>query len=198
MRRPDSGCPACGPELLAFLQQSPERLQRWQALPRRQLKRGDCLLRAGEVAPALWLVEAGLLRGHFLDADGRERIHAFYPELQWLGLPGAAQPSPYTLEALERSQLVVLTPAELRDWQAQWPGIGELLWQALAVQVRRLTERQQQWLMLDASARYLGFLRDEPSLARRLKLKDVASYLGLTNVALSRIRRRLGAAQMGD
>ncbi|MDC8772503.1 Crp/Fnr family transcriptional regulator [Roseateles albus] len=193
----NSICPACGPELLSFLHQSPERLQRWQALPRRQLKRGECLLRAGEVAPALWLVESGLLRGHFLDADGRERIHALYPELQWLGLPGAAQPSPYTLEALERSQLVVLTPAELRDWQLLWPGIGELLWQALAVQVRRLTERQQQWLMLDASARYLGFLRDEPSLARRLKLKDVASYLGLTNVALSRIRRRLGAAQLG-
>lgn len=184
--------------MLTFLQAAPERLQRWQTLPRLQLKRGDCLLRAGDVAPALWFVEAGLLSGHFLDANGRERIHAFYPELQWLGLPGAEQqPSPYTLEALERSRLVVLTPAELQSWQSQWPGIGELLWQALAVQVRRLTERQQQWLMLDASARYLSFLRDEPALARRLKLKDVASYLGLTNVALSRIRRRLAAAQLG-
>ncbi|MCV2367986.1 Crp/Fnr family transcriptional regulator [Roseateles oligotrophus] len=194
----NSTCPACGPELLAFLQAEPGRFQRWQALPRRQLKRGDCLLRAGEVAPALWFVEVGLLRGQFLDADGRERIHAFYPELQWLGLPGAEQASPYTLEAMERSQLVVFTHAELQGWQALWPGIGELLWQALAVQVRRLTERQQQWLMLDAGARYQSFLRDEPSLARRLKLKDVASYLGLTNVALSRIRRRLGSAQMGD
>lgn len=184
--------------MLTFLQAAPERLQRWQALPRLQLKRGDCLLRVGDSAPALWFVEAGLLSGHFLDASGRERIHAFYPELQWLGLPGAEQqPSPYTLETLERSRLVVLTPAELQSWQSQWPGIGELLWQALAVQVRRLTERQQQWLMLDASARYLSFLRDEPALARRLKLKDVASYLGLTNVALSRIRRRLGAAQLG-
>jgi CRP-like cAMP-binding protein len=194
----NSNCPACGPELLALLQAAPERLQRWQALPRRQLNLGDSLLRAGEVAPALWFVEAGLLSGHFLDANGRERIHAFYPELQWLGLPGAEQASPYTLQALERSQLVVLTHAELQGWQTQWPGIGELLWQALTVQVRRLTERQQQWLMLDASARYLSFLRDEPALARRLKLKDVASYLGLTNVALSRIRRRLAEAALAN
>ena len=155
------------------------------------------MLRAGETAPALWFVEAGLLSGQFLDAKGRERIHAFYPELQWLGLPGASLPSPYTLEALERSQLVALSPAELGIWQAMWPGVGDLLWQALAVQVRRLTERQQQWLMLDASERYLGFLRDEPALAQRLKLKEVASYLGLTNVALSRIRRRLAAASLG-
>jgi CRP-like cAMP-binding protein len=142
-------------------------------------------------------VEAGLLSGHFLDASGRERIHAFYPELQWLGLPGAAQPSPYTLQALEHSRLVVLSHAELLAWQALWPGVADLLWQALTVQVRRLTERQQQWLMLDASARYQSFLSEEPALAARLKLKDVASYLGLTNVALSRIRRRLGAEQLG-
>ena len=184
-------CPICGPALLAHLQQSPERLARWAALPRLALQRGQVLLRAGETPPALWWVEHGLLRASFLDAAGRERNHAFYPEQQWLGLPGVPQPSPLSLEALEPSRLCVLPYAALQRWQAEEPGLAELLWQGLSAQVQRLTARQQQWLMLDAAQRYQRFLAEEPELAPRLKQRQLASYLGITDVALSRIRRRL-------
>lgn len=184
-------CPICGPALLAHLQQSPARLARWAALPRLALQRGQVLLRAGETPAALWWVEQGLLRASFLDASGRERNHAFYPEQQWLGLPGPPQPSPVSLEALEPSRLCVLPYAALQQWQAEEPGLAELLWQGLSAQVQRLTAREQQWLMLDAGQRYQRFLAEEPELAQRLKQRQLASYLGITDVALSRIRRRL-------
>lgn len=184
-------CPVCGPALLAHLQQSPARLARWQALPRLALRRGQVLLRAGETPPALWWVEQGLLRASFLDAEGRERSHAFYAEQQWLGLPGAPQASPLNLDALEPSRLCVLSYAALRAWQAEEPGLAELLWQGLCAQVQLLTARHQAWLMLGAAERYLRFLQEEPALATRLKQRQLASYLGITDVALSRIRRRL-------
>jgi CRP-like cAMP-binding protein len=49
-------------------------------------------------------------------------------------------------------------------------------------------------LLLNATQRYQLFLRDHGPLAERLPLHHVASYLGVTNVALSRIRGRLRAA----
>jgi CRP-like cAMP-binding protein len=186
-----TSCPICGPALLDHLQQSPARLARWGALQRVTVKRGQVLLRTGETPGALWWVEQGLLRASFLDASGRERSHAFYPEQHWLGLPGVPQPSPVTLDALEPSRLCVLPYAALQRWQADEPGLAELLWQGLSTQVQRLTTREQQWLMLDASQRYQRFLLEEPELARRLKQRHLASHLGITDVALSRIRRRL-------
>ena len=184
-------CPICGEALLAQLQRSPARLARWAALPRLPLKRGQVLLRAGDTPAALWWVEQGLLRASLLDANGRERNLAFYPEQQWLGLPGEPQASAVTLEALEPSRVCVLPYAELQRWQAEEPALAELLWQGLNAQLQGQLRREQQWLMLDASQRYLRFLAEQPALARRLKQRQLASHLGITDVALSRIRRRL-------
>lgn len=186
-----SPCAVCGPALLGYLQQSPQAAQRWEALPQLQLRRGAGLLRVGELPAALWFVEQGLMAASFLDAQGRERIHAFYPELQWLGQLEPSLPSPLTLQALEDCRLRVLPHQVLQRWQAEEPQLGELLWQGLNCQVQRLVAREQQWLMLDASSRYQRFMREEPALAQRLRQVQIASYLGITDVALSRIRRRL-------
>ena len=39
-----------------------------------------------------------------------------------------------------------------------------------------------------ASARYENFLKENPLLLQRVSLRDLASYLGITQVSLSRIR----------
>ncbi|MEJ5999910.1 Crp/Fnr family transcriptional regulator [Paucibacter soli] len=187
-------CPVCGPAFLDWLQQDAERLAQWRALPRRRLARGQRWPGEG-----LAWVERGLLRGMFIDAQGRERNHAFYPELQWLGLPGAvgaaaAVAAPAIVEALEPSELVELSGPALHALQHAWPQALELILRGLAAGLARQTAREQQLLMLDATARYQRFLADEPALAQRLALKQVASYLGITEVALSRLRRRLREA----
>lgn len=183
-------CPVCGPAFLDWLQLDATRLAQWQALPRRRLARGQHWPGEG-----LAWVERGLLRSYFLDAQGRERNHAFYPELQWLGLPvawvPAAAPAAGMVEALEPSELVELSGPALQALQRAWPQALELILQGLAAGLARQTLREQQLLMLDATARYQRFLADEPALARRLAQKQVASYLGITEVALSRLRRRL-------
>jgi len=171
-------------------QQAPALQQRWQALPSLRLRRGAELLAVGERAEAIWLVEQGLLRSCFLDGEGRERNHGFHAELHWLGLPPPATPSPFGLQALEPSRLRVLSHAELARWQSEAPDLAGLLTRALALDIQRLTERNQQLLMLDAPARYRRFLAQEPALAARLPQRQIASYLGITDVALSRIRRR--------
>ncbi len=186
-----SDCPVCGPPLLQWLQQqAPALRQRWQALPRLQLRRGEGLLGVGERVEAVWLVEQGLLRSYFLDGEGRERNHGFHAELHWLGLPPPAAASRYGLQALEPCRLLVLSHAELARWQTEAPDLAGLLTRALALDIQRLTERNQQLLMLDAPTRYRRFMAEEPALAARLAQRQIASYLGITDVALSRIRRR--------
>jgi len=51
--------------------------------------------------------------------------------------------------------------------------------------------REQQFLQTTATERYQALLTSHPDWVRRIPLRHLASYLGITDVALSRIRRRL-------
>ena len=50
--------------------------------------------------------------------------------------------------------------------------------------------REYEFLMFDAEARYLSLLQQDPQLVRRVPDYHLASYLGMTNVTLSRVKRR--------
>ena len=73
------------------------------------------------------------------------------------------------------------------------PGLGEAVSRFQAWLLERKRQREEDLLCLSPAARYLAFLEREPGLAGRLALKEVAGYLRITPVALSRIRRRLRA-----
>jgi CRP-like cAMP-binding protein len=55
----------------------------------------------------------------------------------------------------------------------------------------RQEARQRELLLEDAATRCRGFVTGHPGLARRLTQAQIASYVGVTPVALSRIRGRL-------
>ncbi len=184
-------CPLCGPAFIEWLQACPERWAHWQTLPRRALQRGQSLQSQGQRVERVWCLEQGLVRGFFLDPQGRERNHAFYAEHEWLGATRFGSASPWHLQALESSQVVELSEAALQNLQAQWPQAPSLIMQALQAGLAHQTEREHALLMLDAAERYRSFLQASPALAQRLSQKHIASYLGITEVALSRIRRRL-------
>jgi hypothetical protein len=70
------------------------------------------------------------------------------------------------------------------------------LWEPLRAELRgRLLDqklrREHDLLTLNGSSRYRQLCEDSPQLAARIPLVHLASYLGLTDVSLSRIRRRL-------
>jgi hypothetical protein len=52
--------------------------------------------------------------------------------------------------------------------------------------------REREFLLFDAKARYRSFLSTYPGLEKRVKQHLIASYLGITPVALSRVRKKNG------
>ncbi|NRF70407.1 Crp/Fnr family transcriptional regulator [Aquincola sp. S2] len=190
----DAACSPCGPGLAQALAADPLLAQAWPGLPRRQWPAGAMLLAAGEPARELWFIESGLVRLYCLAADGLERNKSFHAEGAWIGagVPPLAAPSPYFIEALEPVTAAQLSYAELLRWSAGSPAVGQLLAAGLARVFARLAAREAELLLLDAPARYRAYLAEYAAIAARVPLRHVAGYLGITNVALSRIRRRLG------
>ncbi len=162
----------------------------------RSLKRGEHLLRGGERATTAGLLVRGLLREYFLLERGVERTKAFILEGQSTGSLAdllSGQGSRAYIVAEEPSRLVTVPfdhMLTLSETFPAWRIYGERLLQQLFL---KKAEREFELLGLDATARYRVFLQKFPSLRARLADRHIASYLGITPVHLSRLRRKAKA-----
>lgn len=158
------------------------------------LRRGEHLLRAGDTPRSLAFVESGLLRLYYLNADGREFTKSFCAEGEVVAAYSAlllGQPSRLFIEALEDSRLLVADYRAYRELAAGhpcWAAVNQRRAEALFI---KKEQREAALLLDDAETRYQQFLADHPGLEARVRQHHIASYLGITPVALSRIRARL-------
>ena len=164
------------------------------AFERRAYGRGDALVRAGDPAPDVYFVAGGLLRLYYTDREGREWNKAFTAEGGFAGSVASGLlgvPAPYGIEAFEPTTTLVVAWPALEALYSRHPAL-ERLGRRLADQIAVKKElKERAFLELTAAERYQAFVRDEPALAARLPLYHVASYVGVTEVSLSRIRGRL-------
>jgi CRP/FNR family transcriptional regulator, anaerobic regulatory protein len=165
-------------------------------LAQRELyNKGDVVLRQGDTVPDLFILEAGLVKLFYTTAAGEEWVKAFIPDWGIFGSRNAqilSQPSQFSACCIETAQIVRLPYAAL--WRAAEinPTIkADLLDYSEWVGLKK-ERREHALLCLSAEERCKDFLRDEASLASRLSQSDIARYLGVTPIAFSRIKKRLG------
>ncbi|WP_221029807.1 Crp/Fnr family transcriptional regulator [Actomonas aquatica] len=160
----------------------------------RSLKRGEMLFRQGDASPPCCHLHRGLLKATYLSAVGKEAIKSFFLAPTLVGSLRAAfedAPAPYSVEALEACDLVELPLSKLRQQaQTDIELANDLI--GLLVQLAIKKERREHdFLMLSAVENYRHLQREIPDLLGRVTQNDIARYLGITPVALSRIRGRL-------
>lgn len=159
----------------------------------RELKPGQHLLRAGEHAHESAIVVRGLVREYFVMASGAERTKAFGIEGQPTGSLAdllSSAPSRAFIVAEEQTRVLVAAFADMQLLAERSPSFrryGERLTQHLLL-VK--AEREYELLGLDAEARYRAFVARFPGLEARIAARHIASYIGITPIHLSRLRRR--------
>lgn len=156
----------------------------------------SCLWHAGDSPDLLVRVEQGLLRAKLVLEDGREYIKEFYWEgdefLDFHHLL-SGEPARYSVEALEPCHLQLFSLVDLRQLPS-WPRWYQHL---LEVQLRIKEEKEQLLLTGSPQARYQHFLDSFPALDARVPDHQIAAYLGITPISLSRIRKRLKELNKG-
>ena len=153
---------------------------------------GSITLSAGERWTEAMVIQQGIFRLYYLDANGKESNKGFFHEGQILAPMARValeEPSLFYVEALTD------VDAFQCDYQALADGLGRMAYRELAYRLMAdlLDEkicREVMFLQLDATGRYEAFVRDFPVLHERVPLHHLASYLGMTDVTLSRIRAR--------
>jgi CRP-like cAMP-binding protein len=154
------------------------------------LRKGDYL-----VAHQVGFVEAGLLRICSLTEQGDELTKYFIEEqepiLDIRRPECATAPSPCLVQAITDCQLVVFTTQQWHAFAQDIPGWETLVQKIIAQTTWEKLIRVQPLVTQAAAARYQSFLTMHPQLANRVPLAYLASYLGMTQSSLSRIRKNI-------
>lgn len=162
----------------------------------RLVKKGHLLYREGEVSSKLTFLIQGLLRGFILDAGGRDITDCFIfePGSAAVGSIGLGEPVTISVEALEDSQVLDLPTTLVMELLEEYPQLYQLYSAFLQVALKRHWEVKSAMYQYAAMERYQWFLRTYPGLHHQVSGKHIASFLGMTQVTLSRLRRTLREA----
>ncbi|WP_256525657.1 Crp/Fnr family transcriptional regulator [Aquimarina sp. EL_43] len=143
------------------------------------MKKGQILQRAGENNTKIYIVKSGLLRSYVIDEKGKEHIFLFAPE-NWVMTDSTARNTPCKLfiDAIENSEVYILEKGKEDKIELQ-----KIL--------NRLEALQNRVLMMMCSTaleRYEHFIKTYPKIIQRVPQRMIASYLGITPEALSKVK----------
>ncbi len=148
------------------------------------------LHRANRTCYDIFLVQSGALRSFYL-LDGKDVTAHFALEY---GMVGAAdsiirnKPSRYNIETLEQSEVYVLDYTEMEAFLDQNPHLERLARKFTQLLYIDLVERLEGMTFLTAKERYDHLIARYPNIAQSVNLGHIASYLGITQETLSRVR----------
>lgn len=158
------------------------------------LNKGDIFLRHGAIPQKFAFVSSGLFRYFYVSKKGSEFTKGFFQERSFIVSYSAMvkqTPSHYSIEALEDSRIHIIDYQKWLQLYSNHSCWASLLLALLQKGYMKKEAREREFLLLDAQERYISFLDEYPGLESRIKQHHVASYLGITPVALSRIRGKI-------
>ncbi len=156
------------------------------------VKKGEIVQDIGQSCKNLYFIKSGSLRIYYFK-DGLDITESFEFEDSFVARGESLitmRPSNKGIEAIEDSQLLQInTPKLFALFQTNIElerVFHKIIEQAYIQQLNRLESLQ----FLSAEARYEQLILAQPQAIQRIPLKFVASYLGITQVSLSRIRAK--------
>lgn len=158
------------------------------------LNKGEHVFHQGDSDSTLYFVKYGLLKAYYLSADGKETIKSFIKPANIIGSLSAAYkglPCTFNLLGLTDCELLRFEFSTLQQAANENNDIATQLINVLMMHSIKKEQREYDFLMLSAEQRFQKFLKNEPELVNQLTQNDIAKYLGITPVALSRIKHRI-------
>ncbi len=159
-----------------------------------ELKKHQFIFRQGDKDSHLYFIRSGLLKAFYNSEDGKEFIKSFLQQDDIIGSLTAAysqESCSFNLQCLQDCVLykvpfsLLITLCDDDNQLA-----NEMILLLLNFSMKK-EKREYEFLCLDAGSRYLQLMHTHPKLSENVTQMDIARYLGITNVALSRIKKRL-------
>lgn len=154
------------------------------------IKKNKDLQSIGQTCRTIYFINRGIARIYYLK-DGIDITENFFFENNIIARVESlltGKPSRKAIQILEDAEIVSMNANRLFKLYDQFPGIERLFRKIFEAAYVDTINRIEGIQFHTAEERYKALLHDFPDVLRRVPLKYIASYLGITQVSLSRIR----------
>jgi CRP-like cAMP-binding protein len=164
-------------------------------LENRVFKKRSKILDVGETENYISFIESGIAR--FLipkEEEDKDITFGFCFKNEFISAYDSfltRKPSLYQLEALTNISMWSISYQDLQEVYEK-TAIGNLIGRLSSERLFLIKSKREQSLLNEsAEQRYLNLFTERPNLIKEIPLKYIASYIGVTPQALSRIRKRI-------
>ena len=157
-------------------------------------KKGDFFLKENRVSNEYFVLESGVARSFVYDIDNNDITINFFTESDIIIEASSIFqriPSMENIQAetdcvvwkidYDNFQELFLTIPALAEWGRAW----------MSYQLFYLKQKSVEVITKSATERYLDLIEAKPDVLKFVPLKNMASYLGITDTSLSRIRKEI-------
>ncbi|QEC43795.1 Crp/Fnr family transcriptional regulator [Pseudobacter ginsenosidimutans] len=159
-----------------------------------ELRKDEYYWEAGKTVRQIGFITEGVIRVFYYNNKGEEITRYFIDE-NHLILSGNTvaeifTPSEY-LSAITDCKLVVFSKQDWKDISETIIGWDNIVQKIMTKHHSEKITRRSELVSQDGTERYLDFIQKFPTLVNRVPLSFIASYLGITQSSLSRIRKKI-------
>lgn len=154
------------------------------------IKKNKDLQSIGHTCKTIYFINKGLARIYYY-RDGVDITESFVSENNIIARVESlftGRPSKKAIQVLEDSEILAINATKLFELYNTFPEIERLFRKIFEAGYVDTMHRIEGIQFHTAEERYTTIIKEQPSLLQRVSLKHIASYLGITQVTLSRIR----------
>jgi CRP-like cAMP-binding protein len=160
----------------------------------KKLKTNDVISKPDKVPQEIVFILKGVFRVFYIDDNGNEITKFLYDEHNFLADIDNflnKTPSKDYIQAITKADILVFSRKELTDIEqniSNWSKVvSQVVTKSHLVKINLLSPMLHE----TATVRYENFIKNFPSIANKIPLSFIASFLGITQQSLSRIRKNL-------
>lgn len=159
-----------------------------------EFNKGDIVFSQGDSDDSIYYIRKGLLKGYYVTEDGKEFVKTFIKDQDIIGSLTALMSNSgcsFTLVCLEPASLIRVPFGYCLKLAEKDLAVANIFIKLLTNLAIKKERREYEFLCLSAEERFKLLQENTPDLLERVTQNDIARYLGITPVGLSRIRTRL-------
>ncbi len=162
-------------------------------LKKKKFNKGESINQIGQTCRHLFFVEKGLIK-HYYYHNENQFILRFFCDKRFVTISNCFLenvPAEYSTIAIEDTTMIYLEYVELEELRAKHHSIDRFVHTIISNMASMCISRLKTILHSNGTERYCNFVVEYGHLQQRISLGDTASFLGMSQVSLSRLRAKM-------
>lgn len=157
-----------------------------------RVNKKEILLREGDISKYLYFINKGCIRSYYISEEGTDATRNIFTEGKFSVVLNSfinEKPSRECLQTLEDTELLRMNKPDftyLLETNSSWEKFYRIKLERSRIMD---SSRLESFIRMNAKERYEHLLKHNPEFIRRFSNKIIASYLGITQENLSRLKK---------